>query len=89
MKDAVARDDPAAMEREIGDLLFAVTNLCRQTGVDPEHALRTACRRFRKRFSRLCAVQDPGVFESLARMEALWETAKDDERHECDEHERR
>jgi tetrapyrrole methylase family protein/MazG family protein len=39
-------DDPAQAEAELGRLLFAVTNLGRQLGVDAESALRTATQDF-------------------------------------------
>lgn len=44
-----AWDDPDHVAHEIGDLLFATANLARHRGVDPEVALRTATRRFRRR----------------------------------------
>ncbi len=81
LKEAVARSDQAAIESEVGDLLFAVTNLCRATGTDPEVALRSACARFRRRFARLVREDEPGIFESLARMESAWEKAKEGEEH--------
>jgi MazG family protein len=81
LKEAVARDDAEAVEAEAGDLLFAVVNLCRKTGTDPERALRSSCARFRARFGSLLAEAGPEVFGSLARMEAAWEKAKGRDGH--------
>jgi uncharacterized protein YabN with tetrapyrrole methylase and pyrophosphatase domain len=38
--DAPSAVDPAATERLLGELLFALANLARQRGIDPEQALR-------------------------------------------------
>ena len=77
-------DDHDALAGEIGDLLFAVTNLARHARVDPETALRTANRKFERRFGFIeTALAERGVAlkdADLASMESLWNAAKDLER---------
>ena len=74
--------DHDRMEHEIGDLLFAVTNLARHADIDPETAMRRANRRFESRFAHVESVLAPkgGVTEaSLEEMEQAWLDAKIEE----------
>jgi nucleoside triphosphate diphosphatase len=68
---------------ELGDLLFAVTNLARKLSVDPEQALRNANRKFERRFqaveARLTAQGNPVGKASLDEMEAEWQRVKAEE----------
>jgi MazG family protein len=70
----------AATAREIGDLLFAVVNLARHLGVDPERELRVATGRFRGRFhhieKRLAAQGRRFRDSSLEELDRLWDEAK-------------
>lgn len=74
----------AALEAEVGDLLFACVNLARHAGVEPESALRGANGKFERRFraveERLRA-QGRGVEQAtLAELDRLWEAVKATER---------
>lgn len=83
-QEAMDANDAEHTAEEIGDLLFAVVNLARFTGVDAEDALRRANAKFTRRFE---AVEDgvkargkPWDATTLDEMEALWVAAKDAER---------
>jgi ATP diphosphatase len=69
------------MEEEFGDLLFVLANLGRHLSIDPEAALRTANRKFERRFghieSRLRASGRSLEGTSLAEMEEFWVEAKE------------
>jgi len=73
-------DDRARrLEDELGDVLFAASNLARWLGVDAESALRAAGAKFRRRFSALerHAQQQGGLNElSIDALLALWIQAK-------------
>lgn len=68
------------LEDEIGDLLFAVANLARHLGVDPETALRATNAKFTRRFgaieTALAQQARSPADASLAEMEELWQAAK-------------
>jgi ATP diphosphatase len=65
---------------EIGDLLFAVANLARHLGIDPETALRSTNTKFVRRFGEIekaLAAQNRTLREaSLEEMEVFWQAAK-------------
>lgn len=71
---------PDEREDEIGDLLFAVTNLARRLGVDPENALRRTNRKFTQRFQSIehaARDQNRSMEQlSLEEMESHWQAAK-------------
>ena len=80
--EAVAHGDAAHVAEEVGDLLFAVANLARKLGVDPEGALRNANRKFQGRFrqveARVSASGRDIAQASLADLEAHWQAVKRD-----------
>jgi len=53
LDEALAGKDPARVEAELGDLLFAIVNLARHAKIDAETALRGACDRFATRFAHV------------------------------------
>jgi len=74
----------AALEGELGDLLFAVVNLCRKAGVHASLALDKANAKFARRFGaieRLSAERGIDVRTAgLAVLDALWDEVKAGER---------
>ena len=81
---AAGTRDAANIREEMGDLLFALTNLARHLKVDPELALRDCNAKFERRFSyiesALAADGRQPDQASLAEMEALWQRAKSEEK---------
>jgi ATP diphosphatase len=73
----------AATAAEVGDLLFAVVNLARHLGADPEAVLRQTNLKFERRFAAieraLAAAGKAPQDASLAEMDALWNEAKETE----------
>lgn len=76
--------ESAALESELGDLLFAVVNLCRRAGVHASLALDRANDKFVRRFEhveRLAAERGIAMGEAdLATLDALWDEVKASER---------
>jgi nucleoside triphosphate diphosphatase len=81
---ALDRDDKAEMAAETGDLLFALVNLARHVGADPDLALRGTNAKFERRFAyieRALAAQGRTLVQaSLTEMDALWNEAKGEEK---------
>ncbi len=80
VKGAVASGDAAAIEEEVGDLLFTAVSLARKLGVNAEEALVGATNKFIDRFSRLEAeVEKEGgdIREmSMSELDAVWDRIK-------------
>lgn len=71
---------PEKQMAEYGDLLFAIANLGRHLGIDPESALRAANEKFNRRFRYIEGELEkrgssPGQ-STLAEMDTLWDEAK-------------
>jgi len=75
--------DHGRSEDELGDLLFAVVNLARRLEIDPDQALRRACRKFEQRFRRIeTRLAAKGVDPAQAGLDALeaeWQAVKAEE----------
>ena len=80
---ALDRNDVDEMAEETGDLLFALVNLARHIGADPEVALRGTNAKFERRFAhieRALAAQGRSLEDaSLDEMDELWNEAKEQE----------
>ena len=85
-KDALASGDNAAIADEIGDLLFAVVNLTRKSGLDAEGALQQATDKFVARFNRLedeLRVRGKKLGDAeLEELDEIWNEIKTT-KHEC------
>jgi nucleoside triphosphate diphosphatase len=72
------------LSEETGDLLFALVNLARHVGADPETALRGTNAKFERRFAhieRALAAQGRTLeAASLDEMDELWNEAKEEEK---------
>jgi len=76
----IAVNNSAAIEDELGDLLFSCVNLARHLSVDPEQALRKANHKFQRRFEAMenLAARSGSDFSLLSteQMEVLWAEVK-------------
>ncbi|MHB1421538.1 MAG: bifunctional methyltransferase/pyrophosphohydrolase YabN [Bacillota bacterium] len=77
---ALHEEVPERVADELGDLLFAVVNVARLSGNDPESALNGTTERFIRRFGYMQdKAKEKGIeldSLSLAEMDVLWEEAK-------------
>ena len=83
IRDVVAHPgglDAVRAEEEMGDLLFAIANLSRKLGVEPEAALRRANDKFTSRFTAMDSrIADSGrrmPDMTLDELEAEWQATK-------------
>lgn len=70
----------AAIEEEMGDMLFVMANIARHLKLDPETALRKANDKFTRRFAyierRLAEMGKTPEQSTLAEMDALWDEVR-------------
>ena len=76
--------DEQALAEELGDLMFAVVNLCRHAKQDPESLLRKANQKFTRRFNQVeqqvKEAQKPFEQHSLEQLEQYWQNVKQQEK---------
>lgn len=80
VKAAIKKNKTAEINEEIGDLLFAIANLSRFLGIEPENALHETINKFIIRFrkvEKLLAKKGKNIEEcTLAEMERAWNRCK-------------
>ncbi len=78
--EMISPTDDKGLENEVGDLLFAVTNLARHLNINPEVALRSTNHKFTTRFGKMeeTIINSGAKLEetSLQHMEEVWQRAK-------------
>lgn len=83
VKDALAQGEQEHIFEEIGDLLFAVVNVARRAGVDPEFALDAASEKFLRRFAATEALLEGDMAQhSLSEQLSAYQQAKEEEKHQ-------
>lgn len=78
LHEALAAEDRAAIEEELGDYIFSIVNLARKLGIDAEAALKATTRKFYRRFRHVEAqYSEDKIHEaSLEELDFHWESAK-------------
>ncbi len=77
VKAELANNHKEKLQKEIGDLLFAVVNLARHCEIDPETAITETNVKFKNRFQYIEKHLDKPMIEAtLTEMDHLWEMAK-------------
>lgn len=80
LEEAIAKGETAAMEEELGDLLFSVVNLARKLDIGSEPALAATNEKFTRRFhaveDQLTAAGKKLGEATLEEMDAAWDAAK-------------
>lgn len=80
VEEALAGEDRAALDHEIGDLLFSAVNVARKAGIAPGPALGRANQRFRRRFEgveRRAAERGIDLHDAtLEQLDGIWNEVK-------------
>jgi tetrapyrrole methylase family protein/MazG family protein len=80
LQEAMDEENTEAVERELGDLLFAICNLARFLNIDAESALRETTQRFKRRFRHIEQTldgRDRSMLDmDIEELEELWQQAK-------------
>ena len=80
LEEAIKEQNQAHIEEEMGDVLFAMTNLSRHLKVSPDVALNKTNVKFRRRFARIEALlseQNKKLTDcSLKELDIYWDQAK-------------
>ena len=84
LKEANKNNDRNAVEEELGDLLFAVTNMARFVSLCPEDALKKTIDKFQRRFQYIESELPKRGMKlgeaSLEEMDKLWDEIKQKEK---------
>lgn len=88
LREAMVSGEKRQIEEELGDVLFALTNLARKLGLDPEVALRASNAKFERRFRGMEALAAQRGLTlahlTLAEQDALYAEIKRQEREGSD-----
>jgi tetrapyrrole methylase family protein/MazG family protein len=80
LKEAIQEKSPLEQQKELGDLLFSITQLARHLNFDAEQALRMTNKKFEKRFIKMrgLVADDGRDFTKLPvqELEKYWQKAK-------------
>jgi ATP diphosphatase len=83
VKVEIAQKNQLALKEELGDLMFAVVNVCRHAGFDAEQLTRQANSKFSKRFQKVeekvQASNTPFEQQNMQQLELFWQEVKADE----------
>lgn len=87
LQEAMQAGDPAAIEEELGDLLFSAVNVSRFVDVDAEQALTASTDKFIRRFEQMEQLAGERGLDmdhaSLEEWDALWNAVKQAARSEA------